>query len=497
MFLKLVCLSHLLVLIGCQYLDDFQRSLCRERWKRMDWQQMLRPCRDNLEFGTNKWDDKLRTSPKYSHVLNMDIKKTGEFSKIAIQSRTAEGREKSIGGDTWRVFITGPSHIAPFVSDLENGVYEATFMAMEPGFYKAKIYLESTLCDGLKDPPKYLLKQAGIKRDGREGEYSKGKLWKPIRGDGASFKIEPNEKSTMPEIQKKLNRWKDSCGPDYKCDLLWQGFGRWVNKTWKPFIEELHISGSKEEEAYGKECIRKNNGKLVMYGDEFAKNLFDANPNKNYFNGLFQHVQTEYNGGLTQRDSLPEKQQFSVKSELKKLEQLVQRKDMDEQSVLLLNYGLPFVERMSFAAYRRMIDWASRTLTKYKGQPVLRTISALQKPNDDPVKAFQNYQRSKLFNAYTLSKMCSQGYPNIDVFDMTGSAPNQPTSAETFDYSVVKPMETILKNYFETRTSKKCAREKVFKKIKSTVAETQTMKDVSSGSGSGTDESSKSVSNGN
>lgn len=141
-----------------QFLDDFQRGMCRERWKRMDWQQILRPCKDNLEFGDNKWDDSLRTSPDYSHVLSMDIKKVGEFSKIAIQSRTAEGREKTIGGDVWRVFIDGPSNIAPFVSDLENGVYEATFLVMEPGFYKAKIYLESTLCDGIKDPPRSVLK---------------------------------------------------------------------------------------------------------------------------------------------------------------------------------------------------------------------------------------------------------------------------------------------------------------------------------------------------
>ena len=158
-FLILLYFVNLFCLIDTQYVDDFQRSLCRERWKRMDWQQMLRPCKDNLEFGTNKWDDALRTSPAYSHILNMDIKKAGEISKIGIQSRTAEGREKTIGGDTWRVFITGPSQMAPIVSDLENGVYEATFMVMEPGFYKAKVYLESTLCEGLKDPPKGLLKR--------------------------------------------------------------------------------------------------------------------------------------------------------------------------------------------------------------------------------------------------------------------------------------------------------------------------------------------------
>lgn len=165
LYIKTLQFLAVMYLVHSQFLDDFQRSLCRERWKRMDWQQILRSCKDNLEFGENKWADSLKTSPDYSHVLNMDIKKVGEFSKIAIQSRTAEGHEKTIGGDVWRVFIDGPSNIAPFVSDLENGVYEATFLTMEPGFYKAKIYLESTLCDGIKDPPRYVLKQGKYCKD--------------------------------------------------------------------------------------------------------------------------------------------------------------------------------------------------------------------------------------------------------------------------------------------------------------------------------------------
>ncbi len=81
-----------------------------------------------------------------------------------------------------------------------------------------------------------------------------------------------------------------------------------------------------------------------------------------------------------------------MKSEIKKLQELVKSEDMDERSVLLLNYGLPFVERMGFTAYRRMIDWVTRSLKEYKGQTVWRTTPGFQKPNQDPVKAFQNYQ---------------------------------------------------------------------------------------------------------
>ncbi len=62
--------------------------------------------------------------------------------------------------------------------------------------------------------------------------------------------------------------------------------------------------------------------------------------------------------------------------------------------------------------------------------------------------------------------MCSEGYPAVDVFDMTGATPNQPQHAAGFDYSVLKPVENTLKHYFETRTSKRCMRDKVFRKVK-------------------------------
>ncbi|XP_065060100.1 uncharacterized protein LOC135687467 [Rhopilema esculentum] len=483
---KVIWLFNIVLFVRSQFLDDFQRSLCRERWKRMDWQQILRPCKENLEFGSSKWKDSLRTSPSYSHVLNMDIKKAGEFSKIAIQSRTAEGREKSIGGDVWRVFISGPSNIAPFVSDLENGVYEATFLAMEPGFYKAKIYLESTLCEGLKDPPREVLKR-GIKRDGTETQYSKGRVWRPIRGDGASFKVEANDKMDKREIQKRLNRWKDSCGANYKCDLLWNGFGRWVNKTWKPYIEDLKIPGSEEQEIFGKECIRKTSGKMMMYGDNFAKSFFDSQSTASLFNNIFENVTMSYNGDLSSRgDIAAASKDFSIKAELKKLQEITRRSEMDERSVLLLNYGLPYLERMPFGAYKKMMDRVARTLDGYKGQAVWRTTASFQKQTPDAVKAFESFQRTKLFNAYTLAKMCSEGYPAVDISDMTASTPNQPSDASGFDFSVVKPMEKALKGYFQTRTSKKCEREKVFKKVKVEAnVDLKSQMDSESGSGSG------------
>ena len=65
---------------------------------------------------------------------------------------------------------------------------------------------------------------------------------------------------------------------------------------------------------------------------------------------------------------------------------------MDERSVLLLNYGLPYLERMPFGAYKKMMDRVARTLDGYKGQAVWRTTASFQKQTPDAVKAFESFQ---------------------------------------------------------------------------------------------------------
>lgn len=84
--------------------------------------------------------------------------------------------------------------------------------------------------------------------------------------------------------------------------------------------------------------------------------------------------------------------------------------------------------------------------------------------------------------------MCAEGYPAYDIFDMTEATPNQPSHASEFDYSVVKPMDIALKHYFETRTVKRCAREKIFRKITQKDISTQMESESGSGSGNGSNQ---------
>ena len=134
---------------------DFRRDWFRQHRARVDWKSMLKPCIDNTQWGVEKkyWGKENRSSARTSQVVYTDIRPAGEFSKIFIQSKTADNRKKLIGGDSWRVHLRGPSSLGATVFDHENGTYEILFLIMEPGNYQVIIFLDFSLCDGLKEPP--------------------------------------------------------------------------------------------------------------------------------------------------------------------------------------------------------------------------------------------------------------------------------------------------------------------------------------------------------
>ena len=137
-------------------LQDFRHEWLRQRRARVDWKSIIKPCADNMAWGLVKehWGKTNRSNATTSFILLKDIRPAGEFSKVFIQSKTSDNRTKLIGGDTWRVYVRGPTSIAATVFDHSNGTYEALFLIMEPGVYQLMIYLDYSLCDGFKDPPR-------------------------------------------------------------------------------------------------------------------------------------------------------------------------------------------------------------------------------------------------------------------------------------------------------------------------------------------------------
>lgn len=132
---------------------DFKLAWCQIRMHRYDWKNMIGHCLRHVPWDATPLDKKLQTRASISYVKRMDIKPAGFFSKIYIQSVSVEHRNKTIGGDSWRVDIRGSSNMAATVYDKNNGLYEAVFLIEEPGLYRAEIVLDYSLCEGFKDPP--------------------------------------------------------------------------------------------------------------------------------------------------------------------------------------------------------------------------------------------------------------------------------------------------------------------------------------------------------
>ena len=137
--------------------NDLHYHWLRMHRARTDWQTFIKPCSDQMAWGSLKsgWGKVNRSSANTSYISYMDIKPSGQFSRIFIQTRTASGQDKIIGGDYWRVLFTGPASVSATVFDHQNGTYEAMALLVEPGKYSIRAYLENSLCDGLKDPPEY------------------------------------------------------------------------------------------------------------------------------------------------------------------------------------------------------------------------------------------------------------------------------------------------------------------------------------------------------
>ena len=135
--------------------NDFRYNWLRMHLARTDWRAILKPFSNQMAWGTLKsgWDKANRSSARTSYISYMAFQPSGQFSRIFIETRTASGQKKTIGGDFWRVFFTGPANVSATVFDHQNGTYEAIALLMETGNYTVRAYLDYSLCDGLRDPP--------------------------------------------------------------------------------------------------------------------------------------------------------------------------------------------------------------------------------------------------------------------------------------------------------------------------------------------------------
>ena len=136
--------------------EEFQHDWLRHRRTLVDWERLISTCVGQEDWRSAKpgWGKENRTNAASSMISQWELRPAGEYSRFFIESRTENGRAKNIGGDSWRVYLRGPASLDATVFDHGNGSYEAFFLLLEPGVYRVLIYLDYSLCDGYKNPPR-------------------------------------------------------------------------------------------------------------------------------------------------------------------------------------------------------------------------------------------------------------------------------------------------------------------------------------------------------
>lgn len=148
------------------YMNEFLKRSCETSREKCNWRSIIHPCSGLLSWEKRNHSSKsLESDPYESFVSGKDIRPAGEYSRVYITTKSRKGSMKTEGGDHWRVKINGTASLNAHVADYGNGTYGVTFLCMDQGVYFVHIYLDYSLCNGLRDPP------SGWFRKGKEMSY--------------------------------------------------------------------------------------------------------------------------------------------------------------------------------------------------------------------------------------------------------------------------------------------------------------------------------------
>ncbi|PFX34988.1 hypothetical protein AWC38_SpisGene234 [Stylophora pistillata] len=353
---------------------------------------------------------------------------------------------------------------------------------MDPGFYKLDITLDYSLCDGYRDPPKNWFivgnSQGKMQKDGTLGVnrakddyllqvFQNGKLIMiniPLPEDRGAFLI--NQLPDRPCLSAKFNL---SCGMD--CKFMWDGFGRWLGTKWKPYL-----TGVKRHRKPMKSSITAPKlEKLWIYGDSQAERLHLSIKDGPLCKEIFKSCNLSkmwvypYSGQFPKWDD----EDFDESIILDSLRSVVERLDMSQNNVLILNLGLHYMESIKLQDYRilllKVIDLLNERNKdtgelKHKARVIWKTSTSISKEKDtgsqltSDRRRFLALPRVALYNSFATSLMCQAGLEVLDVYPFTRSYPGGTGGPEVawykerdivhFKFRVMKPVEQFLEDYF-------------------------------------------------
>ncbi|XP_012555003.1 uncharacterized protein LOC101234683 isoform X1 [Hydra vulgaris] len=450
----------------------FNDKLCQERKHRMDWLSMLEPCKSKMDFGMHIYSY-LKTEVNYSYISDLHLRNTGDYSSFRIKTYDTTRKPKTIGGDTWRVFIRGPVYIEPYVYDLNNGEYEVLFFTLDAGMYQIEVILEGSLCSSYVNPPYDWFKKGDF-----NGHFQNEYMFKEYKHfpflltyrtwnalSNFSVYVHEGSKSRITKNLIKMQNWQLLC--NVKCNFLTDGFGRWKNKTWLPYVQsKTHTSiqssnklGTYVNRLSTRHKLRRKQGLLWIYGDCYAYNFYQSVWNTSLCTQQFKECNRTYNW-IYPRWNPDNKKDKSIHLKhdyfinlpwlVKYFAKLLNKDKLKRSdSGMLLNVGLHYIRSTSFDIYKQLIDGYIKAIKSHPTDVVWRTTTAIYRAEKYTHKRFQTNQRALLFNAYSMSAMCRAGIAVVDVFPLTSAIEVKPTDGIHYDVTVFTSLTKILQEYYK------------------------------------------------
>ena len=447
-----------------------------ENRERFDWKSILRPCKNNMSWIYRQRDHseaEWRTNALKSRIIEYGINPAGFYTKFILESKTKNGKRKTVGGDFWRAYLTGTGYQHGYVYDLNNGSYEIWFAITEIGNYTLNLLLEFSMCDGLKDPPEDWFQRGNI-----HGEFQEdgilGYLDDYLLERMTPFQFEVKQsvenitslrlKRTVNCIGDRVKETRTFCSPsDFKrnCEFVWDGYGTWKQNghsfSWKPNFEVLNSTDFE---------TKTKLDTLWFLGDSIIYRLWNSSLTRVLCRKAFKSCKKTYTWvyevgkNVCKRGPRNFGLKFNQSRFLLPLIAIFAKPEMkSNRSVLVINFGLHIVMTLRFSEYKSLMDAFIERLGFYREQEnrsvvpqiLWKTTTLSHKENTKhrylTRARFLTNHRISLFNAYTNAKLCSAGITILDIFPISASFPKGSKDHVHYEYFVFEPAEDILAEF--------------------------------------------------
>ncbi|XP_022800411.1 uncharacterized protein LOC111338235 [Stylophora pistillata] len=288
-------------------------------------------------------------------------------------------------------------------------------------------------------------------------------LLQPLQ-NGSYFEIKVTKAEMSLSLDDKLHSLKPCSST---CNNLWDGFGRWRNDTWRPYLEKSYN--------WSLPANHSSSGTFWVYGDSLGVRFYHSISSRALCKKLYLKCKNSYNWlypVTTEQESRKKNDSLDFRAEkvLKAIRGVLNTRELQQSSsILLLNLGLHYPVSVNFTTFQKVIGEVINLLKEtqvdsqgkeglmYKAKIIWKSTTALCKHHGkkfNPTDSrFLTPQQVLLFSAYALSAMCQAGFDVIDVYPMTDSYPGGTLANDVVHYpdKVFSTLETLFEKYTVNR----------------------------------------------